>query len=162
MVNGEKFQSHAVNLTLIGQCPMSNSSELFSYTTICLNFKSIKPLKPVRLELCHFRCTFYFRHCQFGLYSVFGKSILTLQKKKSLLKRQDYICSIRNFRKTHKINFVMTYFFNLGRKIKNVRSVCPKHREKIQGKNVIITEFTFHVELTFSKNDCVNIIRRTS
>ena len=36
--------SHAVTLTLIGQCPMSNSSELFSYTTICLSFKSIEPL----------------------------------------------------------------------------------------------------------------------
>ena len=34
VVNGEKFQSHAVILTLIGQCPMSNSSELFSYATI--------------------------------------------------------------------------------------------------------------------------------
>ena len=44
MVNGEKFQSHAVTLTLIGQCPMSNLSELFSYTTICLSFKSIEPL----------------------------------------------------------------------------------------------------------------------
>ena len=44
VVNGEKFQSHAVTLTLIGQCPMLNSSELFSYTTICLNFKSIEPL----------------------------------------------------------------------------------------------------------------------
>ena len=29
VVNGEKFQSHAVTLTLIGQCPMSNLSELF-------------------------------------------------------------------------------------------------------------------------------------
>ena len=29
VVNGEKFQSHTVTLTLIGQCPMSNSSELF-------------------------------------------------------------------------------------------------------------------------------------
>ena len=44
VVNGEKFQSHAVTLTLIGQCPMSNSSELFSYTTICSSFKSIEPL----------------------------------------------------------------------------------------------------------------------
>ena len=44
VVNGEKFQSHAVTLTLIGQCPMSNSSELFLYTTICLSFKSIEPL----------------------------------------------------------------------------------------------------------------------
>ena len=34
VVNREKFQSHALTLTLIGQCPMSNSSELFSYTTI--------------------------------------------------------------------------------------------------------------------------------
>ena len=42
--NGEKFQSHAVTLTLIGKCPMSNSSELFSYTTICSSFKSIEPL----------------------------------------------------------------------------------------------------------------------
>ena len=44
VVNGEKFQSHAMTLTLIGQCPMSNSSELFSYTTICSSFKSIEPL----------------------------------------------------------------------------------------------------------------------
>ena len=29
VVNGEKFQSHAMTLTLIGQCPMPNSSELF-------------------------------------------------------------------------------------------------------------------------------------
>ena len=43
MVNGEKFQSHAVTLTLIGQCPLSNSSELFSYTTICSSFKLIEP-----------------------------------------------------------------------------------------------------------------------
>ena len=41
---GEKCQSHAMTLTLIGQCPMSNSSELFSYTTICSSFKSIEPL----------------------------------------------------------------------------------------------------------------------
>ena len=44
VVNGEKFQSHALTLTLIGQCPMSNSSELFSYTTICSSFKSTEPL----------------------------------------------------------------------------------------------------------------------
>ena len=44
VVNGEKFQSHAVTLTLIGQCPMSKSSKLFSYTTICSSFKSIEPL----------------------------------------------------------------------------------------------------------------------
>ena len=44
VVNGEKFQSHAVTLTLIGQCPMSNSSELFSYTTVCSSFTSIEPL----------------------------------------------------------------------------------------------------------------------
>ena len=44
VVNEEKFQSHAVTLTLIGQCPMSNSSELFSYTTVCSSFKSIEPL----------------------------------------------------------------------------------------------------------------------
>ena len=44
VVNGEKFQSHAVTLTLIGQCPMSNSSELFSNTRICSSFKWIEPL----------------------------------------------------------------------------------------------------------------------
>ena len=44
VVNGEKFRSHSVTLTLIGQCPMSNSSELFSYTTICSSFKWIEPL----------------------------------------------------------------------------------------------------------------------
>ena len=35
----KKFQSHAVTLTLIRQCPISNTSELFSYTTICSRFK---------------------------------------------------------------------------------------------------------------------------
>ena len=44
VVNGEKFQSHAVTLTLIGQCPMLNSFEPFSYTTVCLIFKWIEPL----------------------------------------------------------------------------------------------------------------------
>ena len=44
MVNGEKFQSHAATLTLIGQCPMLNSFKLFSYTTVCLIFKWIEPL----------------------------------------------------------------------------------------------------------------------
>ena len=43
IVVNEKFQNHAMTLTLIGQCPMS-SSELFSYTTICSSFKSIEPL----------------------------------------------------------------------------------------------------------------------
>ena len=36
--------SHTVSLTLIRQCPMSNSSELFSYTTICSSFKWIEPI----------------------------------------------------------------------------------------------------------------------
>ena len=40
----KKFQSHAVTLPLIGQCPMSNSSELFSYTTICASLNWIEPL----------------------------------------------------------------------------------------------------------------------
>ena len=44
VVNGEKFQSHTGTFTLIEQCQMSNSSELFSYTTICLSFKWIEPL----------------------------------------------------------------------------------------------------------------------
>ena len=39
VVNGEKFQSHAMTLTLIGQCPMLNSSKIFSYATIYSNFK---------------------------------------------------------------------------------------------------------------------------
>ena len=46
VVNGEKFQSQAVTLILIGQCPMSNSSELFSYNTMfqSTSFKWIEPL----------------------------------------------------------------------------------------------------------------------
>ena len=44
VVNEEKFQSQAVTLTLIRQWPMSNSSELFSYTTICFSFKRLEPL----------------------------------------------------------------------------------------------------------------------
>ena len=37
-VNGEKFQSFAMTLTLVWQCPISNLSEIFSYTTIYSNF----------------------------------------------------------------------------------------------------------------------------
>ena len=37
VVNGEKFQSHAVTVTLIGQSPMSNSSEIFSYAAVYSN-----------------------------------------------------------------------------------------------------------------------------
>ena len=56
VVNGEKFQSHAVTLTLIGQCPMSNSSELFRYTTISSSFKWIEPL------FFELSCTQTYRH----------------------------------------------------------------------------------------------------
>ena len=38
-VNGEKFLSPSMTLTLNGQCPMSNSSEPFSYTTSSSSFK---------------------------------------------------------------------------------------------------------------------------
>ena len=31
VINGEKFHSHAVTLTLIAQCPMPNLSEVFIY-----------------------------------------------------------------------------------------------------------------------------------
>ena len=44
MVNEEKFQSHNITLTLIGQCPVLNSYKLFSYTMICSRFKWIEPL----------------------------------------------------------------------------------------------------------------------
>ena len=37
-VNGEKFQSRAMTLTLVRPYPISNLSELFSYTTRYLNF----------------------------------------------------------------------------------------------------------------------------
>ena len=37
-VNGEKFRSHTVTLTMTRQCPISNLSGIFSYTTMCLNF----------------------------------------------------------------------------------------------------------------------------
>ena len=33
VVNGEKFQSSAVTLTFVPQCPISNLSEIFSNTT---------------------------------------------------------------------------------------------------------------------------------
>ena len=39
VVNGD-----AVTLTLIGQCPMLNSAEPVSYTSICSSFKWIEPL----------------------------------------------------------------------------------------------------------------------
>ena len=41
---GKKCQSQTVTLTLIGQCPMSNSSEDFSYPTIYSNFKILDHL----------------------------------------------------------------------------------------------------------------------
>ena len=37
-VNGEKFQNCAVTLTWFRQCSILNLSELFSYTTMYLNF----------------------------------------------------------------------------------------------------------------------------
>ena len=37
-LNGEEIQSCAVALTLVRQCPVSNLSELFSFTTTYLNF----------------------------------------------------------------------------------------------------------------------------
>ena len=40
----KKNQSHAVTLTLIGQWPMSKSSEIFSNTTTSSSFKWIEPL----------------------------------------------------------------------------------------------------------------------
>ena len=43
-VNGKKFQSQTVTLTLIGQCPMLNSSEGFSYRTVYSNFKILDHL----------------------------------------------------------------------------------------------------------------------
>ena len=43
-VNGEKFQRHAMTLTLVGQCPILNLSELFSYATMCINFMFLDEL----------------------------------------------------------------------------------------------------------------------
>ena len=39
-VNGEKFQSRAVNLTLVRQWPILNSSKLFSFATMYFNLCS--------------------------------------------------------------------------------------------------------------------------
>ena len=39
-----KFQSHAVTLTWMRQCPVSISFELFPYTTLCSSFKWNEPL----------------------------------------------------------------------------------------------------------------------
>ena len=43
-VKGEKFQSHEMTLTLVRQCPISNLSEIFSYTTMYSNFMFIDRL----------------------------------------------------------------------------------------------------------------------
>ena len=40
-VNGEKFQSRAMTLTLVRRCPISNFSKIFSCTTIYSNFMII-------------------------------------------------------------------------------------------------------------------------
>ena len=60
----EKNFSHAVTLTLIEQCPMSNSSELFPYTTICSSFKWIEPL------FFELSCTQTDRHTDGDEYSI--------------------------------------------------------------------------------------------
>ena len=44
LYSGKWRKSHAVTWTLTGQCLISNSSELFSYTTTCSSFKWIEPL----------------------------------------------------------------------------------------------------------------------
>ena len=43
-VNGEKFQSRVMTLTLVRQCPILNLSEIFSYTTIYSNVRFIDQL----------------------------------------------------------------------------------------------------------------------
>ena len=58
VVNEEKFQSHTVTLTLIGQCPMLNCSVLFPYTTTCSSFMLIHPL------FFQLSCTLTHRHKQ--------------------------------------------------------------------------------------------------
>ena len=44
VVNGEKFQSCAVSLSLFLQCPISNLSEILSYTTVYSNFMFLDQL----------------------------------------------------------------------------------------------------------------------
>ena len=44
VVNGEKFQSPTMTLTLIRQCPLSNLYEIFSYTTMCFSFMFLHQL----------------------------------------------------------------------------------------------------------------------
>ena len=43
-VNGDKFQSRAVTLTLIRLCPLSNLSDIFLYTTTYSNFMFLDQL----------------------------------------------------------------------------------------------------------------------
>ena len=43
-VNGEKFQSRAMTLTLVWQCLISNLSEIFAYTMMYSNFMFIDRL----------------------------------------------------------------------------------------------------------------------
>ena len=69
VVNGEQFQSRAMTLTLIEQYPMSNSSELFSYTTICSNFKLTDPLL-LRYHVQRQRNTCTSRHIDGHEYSI--------------------------------------------------------------------------------------------
>ena len=59
-------------MTLIGQCPMSNSSELFSYTTICSSFMSIEPL------FFELSCTQTDRHTEGDEYSIVAVDKLQL------------------------------------------------------------------------------------
>ena len=41
-VNREKFQTHAMTLSLIGQCPMSKSCKIFPYTTVYFELSCTK------------------------------------------------------------------------------------------------------------------------
>ena len=59
--------------TLNEQCPMSNSSGLFSYTTICSSFKWIEPLfYPVHRQTHNKTDTQTPTHTDKHMYSIVG------------------------------------------------------------------------------------------
>ena len=62
-VNREIIQSRAVTLALVQQCPISNLSKIFSYTTMCSNFMFLDRL------LFELSCKITHTHTQMHTYT---------------------------------------------------------------------------------------------
>ena len=103
-VNGEKFQSCTVTLTLVPQCPIWNLSKIFSYTciTMCSNFMFIDQLL-FELSCKHQNHTHARTHTHTHTINIIHW-IVYLHQRKRVIQLQTQIGSVRStlyFRLTH-------------------------------------------------------------